>query len=100
MIVSTLLHTVSRGFFAHNIAHLNSTCLILAALTVTLCLDLLLSLKILGFLDSRVCRSTGMSPSGSSFPKLSFNSLETKKTMSDNREQTQLFGLYRNNLRS
>lgn len=43
-------------------------------------LGVLLSLKILGFLESRACRSTGMSPSGSSFPRLSFSSLKTKES--------------------
>lgn len=46
-------------------------------------IGILLSLKILGFLDSRVCRSTGMSPSGSSLPKLSFNSLKASKIRLD-----------------
>lgn len=41
-------------------------------------MGILLSLKILGFLDSKVCRRIGMSPSGSSLPRLSFNSLQTK----------------------
>lgn len=67
---------------------------------VAVCFHLLLSLKILGFLDSRVCRSTGMSPSGSSFPKLSFNSLWTKKSPSVDRKRTQFFALYCNNLGS
>lgn len=63
-----------------------------------MCRDLLLSLKILGFLDSRVCRSTGMSPSGSSLPKLSFSSLGSKQTPSVDRKQTQLIiALYRYN---
>lgn len=41
---------------------------------------ILFSLKMLGFLDSTVCSSTGMSPSGSSLPRLSFSSLPWRAT--------------------